>query len=64
MGSGVGVWGERAERSEAVCLRVTMLEMGVVKNLEQAPARAPTPSSSRVGRLFTLPYLRSLFVRR
>lgn len=64
VGSGLGVLGEREERRDAVCLRVTMLEIGVVKNLEQAPARAPTPNSLRTGRLVASPYLRSLFVRR
>lgn len=34
----------------AVCLRVTMFAIGVVKNLEHAPAMAPTASSSKTGR--------------
>lgn len=40
---------ERAEIMLAVCLRVTMLEMGVVKNFEHAPANEPTASSSKTG---------------
>ncbi len=40
---------ERAESMDEVCLRVTMLEIGVVKNLEQAPASTPTTNSSRAG---------------
>jgi hypothetical protein len=40
---------ERAEIMLAVCLRVTMLEIGVVKNLEQAPASTPTDNSSNTG---------------
>jgi len=43
---------------EEVCLRVTMFESGVVMTFEQAAARAPTPSSSRAGRLVALlPFL-------
>jgi len=42
----------RAETIAAVCFLVTMLAMGVVKNFEQAPASAPTPSSSSIGRAF------------
>ncbi len=45
---------ERAESREYVCLRVTILEIGVVKNLEQAPARVPTANSSNMGRVVAL----------
>lgn len=45
---------ERAEIIEDVCLRVTMLEIGVVKNFEHAPARAPTASSSNTGNVVDL----------
>ena len=38
------------ESMEDVCLRVTILAMGVVRNLEKAPARKPTLSSSMTGR--------------
>lgn len=48
------VLGEREAMREEVCLRVTMLEMGVVKNLEQPPARAPTINSSKAGRVVAL----------
>ena len=41
----------RAESMEAVCLRVTMLEIGVVKNFEHAPAKAPTTNSSSTGKV-------------
>jgi len=44
----------RAESMEAVCFRVTMLEIGVVKNLEHAPARAPTANSSNTGNVVDL----------
>ena len=64
VGSGVGVE-EREERREAVCFLVTMLEIGVVKNLEHAPARAPTPNSSRAGRVVDLePFFCKRLVRR
>lgn len=45
---------ERAEIIEDVCLRVTMLEIGVVKNLEQAPANAPTANSPKAGNVVAL----------
>lgn len=44
----------RAEAMAAVCLRVTMLEIGVVKNFEQAPARAPIANSSNIGKVVVL----------
>ena len=40
---------ERADNIDAVFFLVTILEIGVVKNLEHAPANAPTLSSSRTG---------------
>jgi len=40
------VAGERAESIEEVCFRTTTFAIGVVKNFEHAPARAPTPNSS------------------
>jgi len=53
-----------AESIVAVCLRVTMLEIGVVKNLEHAPARAPTTNSSTTGNVVALiPFFRSRFER-
>jgi len=45
---------ERADMREDVCFRVTMLEIGVVKNIEHAPANAPTVSSSNTGRVVAL----------
>ena len=42
--------GSRPESIENVCLRVTMFAIGVVRNLEKAPAKKPTPSSSMTGR--------------
>ena len=56
---------ERAEIIDEVCFRVTMLEMGVVKNLEHAPASAPTASSSSTGRVVVLvPFFCSRLERR
>lgn len=47
----VGVEGWLREEEDeirlAVCRRVTTLETGVVKSFAQAPAAAPTASSSR-----------------
>lgn len=45
---------ERAKIIEEVCFRVTMLDIGVVKNLEHAPARAPTANSSNAGKVVDL----------
>jgi hypothetical protein len=45
----------RADIIAAVCFLVTILAIGVVKNLEQAPASAPTPNSSSTGRYFDFP---------
>ena len=52
--------GVRDESIEDVCLRVTIFAIGVVKNLERAPARNPTLSSSMTGKylLETLDELR------
>ena len=47
----------------AVCFRVTICWMGVVKNLEKAPARTPTPISSSAGKLRPLSRASSLFCR-
>lgn len=56
---------ERAEIIEAVCLRVTIFEIGVVKNFEHAPAKAPTVSSSNTGSVVVLfPCFCNLFVLR
>jgi hypothetical protein len=64
VGEGKGVE-EREERREAVCFLVTMLDIGVVKNLEQAPASAPTANSSRAGRVADLkPFFCRRLVRR
>jgi len=57
--------GERAEIMDAVCFRVTMLEIGVVKNLEHAPASAPTVSSSSTGKVVVfVPFFCSRLERR
>lgn len=40
---------ERAAIIVAVCFRVTMLAIGVVKNFEHAPAIVPTANSSNTG---------------
>lgn len=45
----------RAAIMDAVCLRVTMLEMGAVNSFEKAPAKAPTLNSSRTGREVAFP---------
>ena len=42
--------GELLNDIDEACFRVTMLAIGVVSSLEKAPARKPTPSSSRMGR--------------
>lgn len=56
---------ERELTIAAICFRVTIFAIGVVKNFEQAPASAPTPNSSRTGRVLALsPCFRSLCVRR
>lgn len=44
----------RAEIMDEVCFRVTMLDIGVVKNFEHAPARAPTANSSNNGKVVAL----------
>lgn len=52
-----------AEIIDAVCFLVTIFEIGVVKNFEQAPANAPTASSSRTGNVVALlPFFCNLFV--
>lgn len=62
LGSEDGV-SERAASMEAVCFRVTILEMGAVKAFEHAPAIVPTTSSSKAGRVVALgPCFCSLFV--
>jgi hypothetical protein len=47
----------------AVCFRVTICWIGVVKNLEKAPATTPTPISSSAGKLRPVPRESSLFCR-
>ena len=42
--------GSRPVSIEDVCLRVTIFAMGVVRNLENAPARKPMLNSSMTGR--------------
>lgn len=51
LGSGEGS-PARWEIIDAVCFLVTIFEIGVVNNLLQAPASAPTDSSSSAGRDF------------
>lgn len=64
LGSGPGLE-EREEISEDVCLRVTILEIGVVKNFEQAPAVAPTINSSKAGNVVAfVPFFCNLLVLR
>jgi hypothetical protein len=46
---------DRAEIMDAVFFRVTILAIGVVNNLENAPARTPMLSSSNTGKEVTLP---------
>lgn len=56
---------DRAEIIDAVCFRVTMFAMGVVKNFEHAPAIEPKASSSKTGKVVvSLPCLLSRLVRR
>lgn len=47
-----GLEGERADSMDEVCFRVTMVAIGVVRNLEKAPAKNPTLSSSSTVRCF------------
>jgi hypothetical protein len=45
---------DRADIIDAVCFRVTMFEIGVVKALEHAPAIIPTANSSSAGSVVVL----------